>query len=87
MSYRLDFTPDARTQWGELEVGVQEFVLDELDRLAAVKPWQMKRAGDAVHDLAFDVGTVCHYVFLHLHVNSPARVITILGVGHHARAR
>lgn len=38
MSFALDFAPDAKSQWRDLEIEVQEVVLDEMERLAANPP-------------------------------------------------
>ena len=84
MSYALEFAPDARSEWGELEVGLQELVLDELDALAARPP--AKPSGAVLlHDLTHDAPGVRHYVFLRYILAHSTQVLTVIGVVHYAR--
>jgi hypothetical protein len=80
MSYALDFAPEARDAWRELDVRLQEFVLDELDRLASAHP---PAAADFVHDVAVDYGDAKHYLFFRL--TAAGTNLTVLNIGHHAR--
>lgn len=84
MSYALEFAPDARSQWRELDLGLQELVLDELDALTAHPP--AKPSGVVLlHDLAHDVPGLRHYVFLRFMLAHATEVLTVIGVVHYAR--
>lgn len=80
MSYALDFAPEARDAWRELDVQLQETVLDELERLASV---HLQAAPDFVHDITVDDGGAKHYLFFRLAASGTN--LTVLNIGHHAR--
>jgi len=79
MSFELEIAPDARSQWRELEVELQELVLDELDRRAA----EVLPPGPVLVDFTHQRAGVKHYVFLSMLVGRG--VLTVLGVSHFAR--
>jgi hypothetical protein len=84
MSYALEFAPDAQSEWRELDVGLQELVLDELDALASHPP--AKPSGVVLlHDLVHDAPGVRHYVFLRFILAHSAEMLTVIGVVHYAR--
>ena len=83
MSYVPDYAPDADSQWRALDVPFQELVLDELDRLCLSPP----RRIDYVSDVVFEEGAVKHYFFVHVTVDHPRQIVTLIGVSHFIRQR
>ena len=84
MSYALEFAPDARSEWQELDFGLQELVLDELDAQTAHPP--AKPSGVVLlHDLVHDAPGVRHYVFLRCILDHGTEALTVIGVVHYAR--
>jgi mRNA-degrading endonuclease RelE of RelBE toxin-antitoxin system len=80
MSYALDFAPEARRAWRDLDVNLQELALDELDRLAQTCP---SIAADLVHDVSVELQGAKHYLFFRL--TASGTNLTVLNVGHYAR--
>ena len=83
MSYRHVFAGDAQRDWQKLEIGLQEAVLDELDRLSEVPPTSADPA-QLVHDFVVDAPGTRYVLFLYLGISHANRMITVLSVGHFA---
>jgi hypothetical protein len=82
MSFVPGFAPDALSQWRELDFDLQELVLDEVDKLANDPPAR----DTAIIDLAHDLPTGRHYLFIQLLIDHPRGRVVVIGVGHHFRA-
>jgi hypothetical protein len=83
MSYALEFTPDARASWRSLDVVVQEAALDELERIAGGTALPRRRW---VHDVAFSIGGVRHYLFFELRAWVTTNTLKVYRVGHYSRS-
>lgn len=81
MSLTPAFAPDAKSQWQELDILLQERVLDELDKLAAVPPDAPR--GVALHDFVHVIGEVRNYIFMRIVIDLASQRITIIGIFHH----
>ena len=84
MSYALEIAPDASSQWQELPVDLQEFVLDELDRVA--ESLTDAPAAPFVHDAVYRSPQTMEYVFMRLIANPRTRLLTVLGIARYSRA-
>ncbi|HEX4796593.1 MAG TPA: hypothetical protein VH370_22570 [Humisphaera sp.] len=82
MSYALVFAPDAKSQWLELDVRLQELVLDEADDMASHPPTMSKVY---TRDVVLDEAGVRQYVFLRLAVERRTSTVTVIGVKHLSR--
>jgi len=78
MSFTPDFVPDAKSQWRELDVELQEIVLDELEKLASNPPPDV--GGLIEHDFAHDRGGIRHYIFLRMVIDRRARTLRVIGI-------
>lgn len=83
MSYALEIAPDASSQWRELPVDLQEFVLDKLDRLA--QTLADVPAGPFVHDAVHRSSDTVEYLFIRLIASPRTRSLTVLGVARYSR--
>ena len=72
------FAPDAKSQWRELPVELQELVLDDLERLSDMPP----ATSVIFHDVSQEIGQIRHYVFLRSIVDQARHTITVIGVKH-----
>ena len=82
MSFTPSFAPDAKAQWGAMDFEIQELVLDEMDRLSLTPPGP----GEHISDLVFEKNGQRHYIFVRVRVDHRYATVTIIGVGHFARA-
>ena len=85
MSYVPGFAPDGKADWRELDTELQEWVLDEMDRLAADPP--PPPATSFLTDFVRETSNVKHYVWIRYIVNRVARTLTVTGITHYARQR
>ena len=83
MSYVPGFAPDGMVDWRELDTELQEWVLDEMDRLAANPP--PPPATRFLTDIVHETSNVKHYVWIRYVVNRVARTLTVTGITHYAR--
>jgi hypothetical protein len=82
MSLTPGFAPDAKSQWLELDVELQERILDELENLAAA-PLNAPR-GIILHDFVHVTRDAHNYIFLRLIVDSNQQSLTLIGVGRYS---
>jgi hypothetical protein len=84
MSFVPEFAPDAKSQWRELEVELQELVLDEMERLATNSP---AAASNTIiyRDVTYLDRTQKHYVFLRAVVERDRAAVVVIGIAHIAR--
>ena len=80
MSFVPVFAPDARSQWRELPIVLQELVLDDMERLAESPP--PPPAFEVFHDVFQEIGQISHYVFLRSIIDHSRRTVTVIGVAH-----
>ena len=75
------FAPDAKSQWLELDVELQEILLDEMEKLAAHPPAgsQSTHAGDFL----IARGSERHYVFFQFVLDARGKRLIVTGVHHH----
>ena len=87
MSYKPEFTSDARAAWRRLEVALQEEVLDAVDRLTANHELlrRSKASAEWVYDFTCEAGTDRHYFFLTVQLNRTSRKLIVLKLGHSSR--
>jgi hypothetical protein len=83
MSCALAFAGDARVDFAELDIALQESVLDELDALCE-SPVPFPE-GTFIRDFTRDAGGVVHYIFLRLSYEVSRNTLLVLGVSHHVR--
>ena len=81
MTYRHAFAGDAARDWQKLTIGLQEAVLDELDRLCE-SPSFPPAETQVIHDFIVDTPQARHVVFLYLVINHASGQVTVLSVGH-----
>ena len=81
MSYALRIAGDAIVDLRQLDASLQEDVLDELDKIAD-SPTRLRTdsLGEAVHDFDCRPQESAYIVFLRLHVDHLARVLTVLSI-------
>ena len=84
MSYIPQFAPDAKSEWHELDVELQEAVLDQIEQIASNPPLPPRRAIN--FDVVLDLGGKRHYLFLRVLIDHTRKTATVLGVGHFARS-
>ena len=82
MSAALAFTADARLDFADLEIDLQEAVLDELDRLAELP---FPAAATFVADVVQQSRDARHYIFIRLAADPGRGALVILGLHHHRR--
>lgn len=81
MSYALKIAGDAIADLRELDPVLQEYVLDELERLlAATSRQRVDRDGHAVLDFERTVSGHAYVVFMRLHIDVSRRLLTLLSV-------
>jgi hypothetical protein len=87
VSYGLRIAGDAIADLRALEPWLQEEVLDELEWLAAA-PAQLRvdRSGRAVQDFERTASGKRHVIFLRLHRDAQAQIITLVAVADAVRA-
>jgi hypothetical protein len=82
MSYALAFAPDARTQWQELDLWLQELALDDADAMASAPP----PTSEVVYrDMLHTKGNERHYLFLRFTVDHDKKQVTLIGLAHLVR--
>ncbi len=87
MSYALRLEDNAFEQLRNLDVGLQEDVLDELDAVAAAPArLRVDALGEAVHDFERRAADVRHVLFIRLHRDDVMRLVTVLAVIDHKRS-
>lgn len=74
------FAPDAKSQWRELDVELQEMVLDEMEKLAAQPQFSLRPTLTA--DFVITRQSERHFVFLQYIVERRARRLVVTGVHH-----
>ena len=85
MSFVPDFAPDAKSQWRELAVELQELVLDEMEKLAQNPP--PPPTSVVYHDLFHERDGTKHNIFLRLTVDHRRERLTVIGIVHIERRK
>jgi|SRR6185437_8662761 len=74
------FAPDAKSQWLELDIDLQEALLDEMENLAAHPPSSIRILHN--HDFVITRGSERHYVFFQFVLDWKAQRLNVTGVQH-----
>jgi hypothetical protein len=82
VSYALDLSAEVRQVFATLSFQLQEAVLDELDRIAALPPDPNVGARDAAGQVVTDIGTTRHYVFFLYARRMSARTVVVKKIGY-----
>ena len=77
MSLTPAFAPDAKSQWRELDIELQELVLDELENVARHPP---KTQGEVRRDAFRESSNQKHYLFIRFVVDRST--VTLVGIHH-----
>jgi hypothetical protein len=83
MSYALDIAPDAKSQWRELPVDIQELVLDNLDHLCDAPPTNAPE--EFYYDFVTESDGIRNYVFLQILIDRSQQKLSVLGVNRFER--
>lgn len=83
MSFTPGFAPDAKSQWQSLDFDLQQFVLDEIERVASNPPPN----GEYVLDPVREEGDIRQYVFVRVIVDGGRGTVTVVGIGTIARRK
>ena len=78
MTFTPEFAPDAKSQWLELDVDLQEKVLDEIEQM--ILDASSATLPEIYRDAVFSRETLRHYLFVHAIVNQEQQRVTILGI-------
>jgi len=82
MSYALAFAPDAKSQWLELDLRLQELALDEVEDMAS---HPSETSNVLTRDIAIDEAGVRHYLFLRLVIDRSRSTVTVIGLQYLSR--